>query len=147
MKNIIYPFLLILFFVSCANPKIIYNKTVLDNENGVIKKLLKVANAETDDKSIIVFTSWFEKDTVEIVNGQEKIFSRIIETSPETGLGTFNGVSNELPVKIKIFSSKPFEIQLSQVDLKKYKFVYVKRNAQKRNEYTLEYSNEWKKFM
>ena len=147
MKNIAYSFLSIFFFISCANPKKIYTKSVLDNENGVVNKILQVAKAETSDKSVIVFTSWFEKDTIVIFNGEEEVLNRVIETSPETGFSTFKGVSNELPVKIRILSSKPFEIKLSQIDLKKYKFVYIKRDSQKRDKYILEYSNQWKKFM
>jgi predicted GTPase len=134
-------------FGGCISPKKVYNDTPIDKENGTIKKILKSANSETDDKSVIVFTSWFEKDTIRIMSGKKIVFERVVKTSPETGLSTFTGISNDESVKIQILSPKTFEIKLKKSDLKKYKFVYIKRNAMKRDDFSLEYSNEWKKFM
>jgi hypothetical protein len=149
MKNtyFIYPFLSILFFASCRNPKMIYNDTPINLQNGNIQGILKAANAEATDKSIIVFTSWFERDTIKIINGEEIIFDKVIQTSPDTGLSAIKPISNDKTVSILILSPNHFDIKLKKTDLQKYKFVYIKRDAWKRNKYSLEYSNEWKKFM
>lgn len=150
MKKIYIILTVVLCFViliGCANVKKTYNNTPLNKENGVIKKILQAANAETDDKSVVVFTSWFENDTIKIFNGKEMVYNNVVKTSPDTGLSTFKGVSNSEDVRIQVLSSKPYEIELNHSDIKKYKFVYIKRDAWKRNKYSLEYSNEWKKFM
>lgn len=133
--------------LGCMNPKVKYNYEPFDPEHKIIQKILKAAEAELSDKSVIVFTSSYEKDTVKIISADQVISSKIVvTTAPDTGLSGFKGVSNEENIKIQILTPEFHEIMLKRSDLKKYKFVYIYRHSEKRNKFRLEYSNKWKGF-
>jgi hypothetical protein len=115
-------------------------------ESYPIKQILEKYNAGGKEKSVIVFTGGFENDTVKIVNGEEVIFEEPVNTNVQTGFATFWVTSNEKKIEIQIFADKFAKISLKEVSLKKYKFVYISRDSWGKRKYTIEYSNEWKRF-
>jgi hypothetical protein len=145
MRHFIYISLLVLY--GCSNVKTIYTEGELYPNSYPIKQMFEKFDAKGLDKSVIVFTGWFEKDIIKIVNGNNVIFDEPVETNPQTGFSVFKVASNEEIIEIQVLTDKLFKISLKQEDLKKYKFVYISRDAFKRDKYGIEYSNNWKKFM
>lgn len=75
MKNYrLYPIFIMLSYISCTGVKTVYTKNELYPNSYPIKEIFEKLEAGTQDKSIIVFTSWFEKDVVEIRNGDNIVF-------------------------------------------------------------------------
>lgn len=146
-KYFLIYFIFFMSLVGCTNYKIIYNDIEFNSENKVVKELLEVGNATEKHKSILVFTAWFEKDTIKVLNNNKIIKEDVVNTTPQTGLGDFQVVSNNVSVEVQILSDKTIKIPLKQKHLQKYKFVYISRNVDKRNKFILEYSNTWKGFM
>jgi hypothetical protein len=145
MKKIIFLFLLVV--CSCTSVKITFDDSKVGMPEHVKRMLLEKFKGVESDKSVVVFTAWFEEDTVKIINDNICIFEKIVKTKSETGLGDFKIVSNETPVEVQIYSNKLVKIPLKRDYLKHYKFVYISRDVGKRNNYKLEYSNNWKGFM
>ena len=145
MKYFVYILLLVL--CSCGNVKTIYTKGELYPKSYPINQIFEKFNAGGLDKSVIVFTGWFEKDSIKIVNGGKIIFEEPVNTKPETGFSTFWVASNEEKIEVIVPNPKGIKITFKQEDLKKYKFVYISRDDYKRDKYEIEYSNKWKKFM
>jgi len=145
MKNP-YIFLGILV-ISCSNLKTVYTAGELNTNGYAEKKIFEKFQAQTPDKSVVVFTASFEKDTITILNGNKEIFKSEVETTPQTGFSGFWVVSNLETVELIVNKPNGIKIKFKQEDLKKYKFVYLSRDAWKRDKYEIEYSNKWKKFM
>ena len=146
MKYFIYIFLSLTIF-SCVSIKETYTKGELNTNDRSIKQLFEKFDAGSKDKSIVIFTAWFEKDTIKIKNGEKIIFNRVVNTSPQLSLGGFNTIDNTETVEVQIYTPKLIKLLLNSENLKKYKFAYISRDVLKRKKYTIEYSNEWKKFM
>ena len=145
MKYILY--FLILIFYSCGNVKTIFTEGELNPNGYPEKQLFEKFDAGGKDKSVIVFTSSFDKDTIKIMSGEKSVFDEPVETNSQTGFSVFKVVSNQEKVEIIVSNPKGIKITLKNEDLKKYKFVYLSRDAWKRDKYEIEYSNKWKKFM
>ncbi len=145
MKKILL--FLILIFGSCSNIKTTLNDTQVGLPEHAKKMLLQKLDGESSDKSVLVFTAWFEKDTIRVLNNNKIIKEDIVNTTPQTGLGGFQVVSNKTPVEVQILSNKVLKFYLNKQYLQKYKFVYISRNVDKRNKLILEYSNKWKGFI
>lgn len=140
-------FILIIFLIcSCRNVKTFYLKGELDPNGHAEKNILQKLNADTNDKSVIVFTSGFDNDTIKIISGSKNIFEKSLKTDDRIGFSTLSTINNEEKIEVQIFTGNLIQIFLKQKDLKKYKFVYISRSVLKKNKYKLEYSNKWKKF-
>ncbi len=131
----------------CGNVKTKYIKGELDPNRHTEKNILKKLNADANDKSVVVFTSGFDNDTIKIISGSKNVFERSVKTDDRIGFSTLSAINNEEKTEVQIFSDSPVKIFLKQNDLKKYKFVYISRSVFKKDKYELEYSNKWKKFL
>jgi hypothetical protein len=140
MKKFIYIFSLFIFF-GCTNVKHIYVLQDLDVNNKSVQNILDKFKAKENNKSIIFFTSWFEKDTVELINGDNLIFRKPLNTVAQLSFTTLGVVLNDEKVTINILTKKPIKIILNQEELKKHKFIYISRDAFNRKKITVEYSN------
>lgn len=145
MKNFFLFFFLILIF-GCTNVKIIYTNQRLNIEDVSTVNILKKAQAENKDKTIICFTNGFKNDTIELTNGKEILFKLPIQTIDQLGLAMIKTVNNNEKVNITFYSSKPIKFNLNDNDLKKYKFVYVSKKNCKSNKFIIEYSNKKRNF-
>ncbi len=139
--------MLIFLLCGCSNIKTTYISGKLDPNGYPEKKLFEKFNAGTKDKSVIVFTSGFENDTIKIINSNVNGLKKLITSSENTGFSTLIVVSNDSKTEVYMFTDNPVKISLKQNDLKKYKFVYISKSVFKKDQYQLEYSNKWRRFL
>lgn len=138
--------LLIFLLSSCGNIKTSYVKGELEPNNYGEKQIFEKFNAGSNDKSVVVFTSGFEKDSIRIISGKNIVFEESVTTSENTGLAIFRVITNEEKTEVEMLTDNPIKISFKQNDLKNYKFVYISRSVFKKNKYKLEFSNKWKNF-
>lgn len=87
--------LLIFLLSSCGNIKTSYVKGELEPNNYGEKQIFEKFNAGSNDKSVVVFTSGFEKDSIRIISGKNIVFEESVTTSENTGLAIFRVITNE----------------------------------------------------
>lgn len=146
MKNIYYITILSLLLYSCKNIENVYGKEKLDSTNKSIQFVLEKFDAKEANQSVVYFTSWFENDTVQMINGKDTIMNRILKTVPQLSLTAVERVLNDKKIEIIIKAEIPLKIVINQKKLKQYKFLYITRDAFKRGKFILEYSNNDKNF-
>lgn len=146
MKKIACIYLIILCS-SCSNIKSVYTDSELDINDRSTNVLIEKFKAEEENKSIVIFTTWYENDTVKLTNGKNVLLNEAIETTPQLGFSEAKTVLNDESVEIHISTPKQTTIVLNSEKIKNYKFIYVSRDTFKRQKYTVEYSNILKKFM
>lgn len=144
MRNIL-TYILILVFISCGNVKSVYETKILDSDINSIKNILDKSNAKDVNKTILVFTTGFEQDSLELSNENDVIYNKSLNTM-STGMALAKVVDNNKSVKIRFYSNKREDIILKSKKLKKYKFIYISKNLNKNNQYLITYSNVYKGF-
>lgn len=130
----------ILIIVGCSNIKSVYEKQSLDTNDNSIKNVLEKLNAKESNKTILVFTSWFENDSLELVNGNESVFNKKLNTM-SSGLAIVKVLDNNKKIKITFSSKDSNTIILKESMLKKYKFIYISKDSTNKKEYLIKYSN------
>jgi hypothetical protein len=110
------------------------------------KYTLEKLNATESYKSLIFLTAWFEKDTVQIINGEKMLKNEPANTLSQLSLAIAQVVENDKDVTINILSNKKTEIILTKNNLAKYKFVYISRSLDNRKKYLVEYTNKVRYF-
>ena len=138
---------LIIIFAGCANVKSIYRDNTLDVSNKSIEQILEKTKAKESNKSVVYFTSGFEGDTIELINGDKILFKLPIKTINQIGLANLETVLNDQEVRINILSAKPIRFLLNKEKLKTSKFVYISKEIFKNNRCIVEYSNLKKDFL
>ena len=145
MKNI-YFLLLVLISTSCS-VKSIYSNDILEVNNPSFQKYLDTVNAEEDNKAIVIFTTWYENDTIRLINGEKVLLNEVFTTTAQLGLTTTAVIDKNYKVVIEIVSPKKIKrINLNKEKIGNYKFIYIKREIKNRNKYTIEYGNTKKSF-
>ena len=145
MKSFIKIFAIILFFSSCSsNVETIYKSETVLSFDPALKKL----NAESVDKSIVFFTNGFDKDSVEIRNGNTMLYKNTIETIAHLGIAKLQVVSNLEQVEISIPGRRKKYLILKTEDLRKFKYVYISKDDYKsKKDYLVEFTNKAKAFL
>ncbi len=141
MKSISFIFIFFLLF-GCSNVKSKFLNEVPDFNKYVLEKL----EATESNKSLIFLTAWFEKDTVQIINGKKMLRNEPAKTISQLSLAVAQVVENDKDVTIKVLSNQKTEITLTKNDLAKYKFVYIRRSLDNRKKYLVEYTNKIRYF-
>lgn len=139
--------ILIIISAGCSNVKSIYRNNTLDINNRSIVQILEKNNGKENNKSIIYFTSGFDGDTIELINGSKTLFKLPIKTINQIGLANLETVLNDQEVKINILSARPVWFILNKEKLKTSKFIYISKEIFKNNKYVVEYSNLKKDFL
>jgi hypothetical protein len=86
----------------CSNIRSVYVDRVIDLNDKSVNYAIEKAKAKNVENSIIYFTNGFVNDTIELVNGNKKIFKLPIETIDQLGLAKVQTVDNTKEVKINI---------------------------------------------
>ncbi len=141
MKKLSFIFIIILLF-GCSNVQNKFLNEVPDFNKYTLEKL----NATESYKSLIFLTAWFEKDTVQIINGEKMLKNEPANTLSQLSLAIAQVVENDKDVTINILSNKKTEIILTKNNLAKYKFVYISRSLDNRKKYLIEYTNKVRYF-
>lgn len=134
----IYSLILLLVFVQCSNIKTVSDNSSLNQDDKVIRYILKKNLAEDSDKNVLYFTSGFKNETIEVKNGNDIVYNEKTSTIEQLSLAHIQLVRNDKPIVIK-FNESIFSLDYE--DLIKYKFVYISRLMNK-NKYLIEYSNK-----
>ena len=92
MRNIL-TYILILVFISCGNVKSVYETKILDSDINSIKNILDKSNAKDVNKTILVFTTGFEQDSLELSNENDVIYNKSLNTM-STGMALAKVVDN-----------------------------------------------------
>lgn len=141
MKNLSFIFIFFLL-IGCSNVK----SKFLNQNPDFNKYMLEKLEATETNKSIIFLTAWFEKDTVQIINGEKMLYNAPAKTISQLSLAVAQVVENDKDVTVKVFSEKQTKIILSKANLAKYKFVYIRRNIDNRKKFLVEYTNKIRYF-
>ena len=141
MKNLSFTFILFLLF-GCSNVKSKFLNEVPDFNKYMLEKL----DATESNKSLIFLTAWFEKDTVQIINGEKMLRNEPTKTISQLSLAVAQVVENDKDVTIKVLSKQETQITLTKNNLVKYKFIYISRSLDNRKKYLVEYTNKIRYF-
>ncbi|MGE8514225.1 MAG: hypothetical protein ACN6N7_16105 [Chryseobacterium culicis] len=130
-------------FIGCSTVKTSekygVEMNVVDNVRSRV--LIEKFNAYDKNKSFLIFTSEF-KNVITVKNGDSLVINKKAETASMLGFTTACIIFNNKDVIIIIDNKK--EIKLNEVQLPKYKFIYVGKD---KNHYIIEYTNHAKSFL
>ena len=140
MKNLIY-ISLCFIILSCSNIKSAFSNDTLDLNDKAIKYELNRLKANDPKKSILYLTAWFEKDTIQIINGKNLLYNEPGNTIAQLSHTTIQVIENTEKVEVNILSKKPTKISLDLEKLKSHKFIYLSRKLDNRKKYVVEYTN------
>ncbi|MBP1163236.1 hypothetical protein JOE44_000120 [Chryseobacterium sp. PvR013] len=135
----LFPFV----FIGCSTVKTSekYGAEIDVVDNVRSRVLIEKFNTYDKNKSFLIFTSEF-KNVITVKNGDSLVINKNAETTSMLGFTTACIIFNNKDVIIIIDNKK--EIKLNEVQLPKYKFIYVGKD---KNHYIIEYTNHAKSFL
>lgn len=138
MKRILY-ILLFVFFSMCKTP--ITERDNLKNINLAPQEvLLKDFKAIENKYSIIIFTTGFEGEKLIVKNCDSILYSGLMETNKIQPFAKLFRIKNTCITKVEDLNINiSFKLKVSL--MKKYKFVYVRKDYDKNKRYVITYRN------
>jgi hypothetical protein len=145
MKKI-YTLPLLLVFIMCSTPKLEYTDFSHPVDENSRNKLLHALEAKDSIYSVLFFTDGFlSNEKIEVRNTDEIIFSDTLITDRSFGLAKILRIKNQRDIIITDLKSK-YSFKLSARKNKKYKFIYISKDAESNKDYQIIYSNMLKGF-
>lgn len=143
MKRILYILLivfLIVFFPMCKTPI-----TEFDNSKNINlapqEVLLKDFKATENKYSVIIFTTGFEGEKLIINNCDSLVYSGLMETNKTQPFAKLFRIKNTCVTKVEDLDIN-VSFELKALLIKKYKFVYLRKDYDKNRRYVITYSNK-----
>lgn len=129
----------------CKSPHIEFKEFEQKQHEEYKEKILNNHDAKADNFSLIIFTYGYYDTKISVVNNNNTLFEGSVKSNESMGYAKTLRVDNEQDV-ILTDIQKDYHFTLKPKLTKKYKYIYIGRNENRRRMYTVTYSNTMRTF-